>query len=37
VLRTVVSRLKAAADRPAERRVAQRALRHLYRAAKDLV
>lgn len=37
VLRSVVSRLKTAADRPGERRVAQRALRHLYRAAKDLV
>ena len=34
VLRSVVTRLRAEAEKPERRRVAQRALHHLYRAAK---
>jgi DNA repair exonuclease SbcCD nuclease subunit len=37
VLQSVVRRLKAEADNPAKRRVAQRALHHLYRTAKGTV
>jgi DNA repair exonuclease SbcCD nuclease subunit len=37
VLRSVVSRLKAEAEKPERRRVAQRALHHLYRSAKGSV
>lgn len=37
VLQSVVRRLKAEADNPAQRRVAQRALHHLYRTAKGAV